>query len=88
LSKNSAVLIDFDGQFDAKSLYNEDFNIISQSIYVEGNWKELGRRDPQGNFHQTGSYIVEQSYAFNVENGKNIEYDFVFGKGWKRRTAK
>ena len=77
--------IDFDGQFDAKSFVVEGFKYLSQSIYIDGKWKELGYTDSQGKFHQTGSYIVERFYAFNFEDGRKVEYDFEIGKGWKKR---
>jgi hypothetical protein len=84
------VDIDFDGQFDAKSdltTVSNDMYYLAQSIYIDGKWKELGRRDSNGEWQKIGGYDVESlEEADEIVGGKKIYYDFEIGKGWKRRS--
>lgn len=75
--------IDFDGQFDAKRIYNESSEIISMSIYVEGTWKEICRVNESGLFLKVGKYYPKQREAFSTEVEARTHYRFYPGAGWK-----
>lgn len=78
--------IDFDGEFDARQLWDKDSKIVSESIFVNGRWLELSKRTSNGDFTKLGHIEIEKSEAFTVKDNKKVYYDFEFGKGWKKRV--
>jgi len=77
--------IDFDGQFDAKSIYDEKLVVCSESIFIDGQWLELGYREPNGRWKREGFFEADKSRAYTMDGAKKVYFDFVWGKGWHRR---
>lgn len=84
--------IDFDGQFDAKSIYDKDSDgesvVSSESIFIDGQWLELVHREPDGQWKRKGLCEEDKSRAYTVEGEKTVYFDFVWGKGWHRRPER
>ena len=80
--------IDFDGQFDAKSLVDEDLNILSQSIYINGEWLEIQNTNTDGTLNKIGYYSAENLEAKALDGKHKVYYDFKVGEGWKKRLPK
>jgi hypothetical protein len=83
--------LDFDGQFDLKSIYDDKSAIISQSILLKGEWRELGRLDSNGRFiKRRGCFDLNDhsAYSDDLDTGKTTYFDFVWGKGWQERPEK
>jgi hypothetical protein len=81
--------LDFDGQFDAKEIWNDKSVIVSESILIKGEWRELGRMDSNGRFSKrAGAYDPNDLSAFteDVDGGNKTYFDFVPGKGWRQRS--
>jgi hypothetical protein len=80
--------LDFDGQFDAKQIWDDQSVVVSESIFVNGQWKELGRVDSKERPNQrVGAYDPNSlsAYTRDVGGGKQTDFDFVWGKGWQER---
>ncbi len=77
--------IDFDGQFDAKSIYDEKSVVCSESIFVDEQWLELGYREPDGRWKREGLFEADKLRAYTVEGKEKVYFDFVWGKGWHRQ---
>jgi hypothetical protein len=75
--------IDFDGQFDAKRVYNKKHEIVSMSIYLDGACKEICRVNDAGLFLKVGKYYPKQCDAFYTEGELRTHYRFQRGVGWK-----
>lgn len=88
------VDLDVDGRFDAKDVFNDKSAVISQSIFINGEWRELGRLDSNGQFtkrvKRVGSFDDKNLTAFTreVDSRKKTYFDFVWGKGWQERSEK
>jgi len=83
--------LDFDGQFDLKSIYDDRSAIISQSIFLKDEWRELGRMDSNGRFNKRrGTFDPndQSAYIEDVDTGKRTYFDFVWGKGWQERPRR
>lgn len=78
--------IDFDGQFDTKSVYDRESNVVSESIFIEGKWVELAHRDADGQRRRLGRCETEDLRAYTIEGEKKVYFDFVWGKGWHERS--
>lgn len=81
----SYIDVDFDGQFDAMDIYSENSELISQSLFVNGKWLEICKLNSKGDWLKKSAYDVDDLYAVTTKNGREIYYDFEFGKGWKKR---
>lgn len=82
---------DFDGQFDAKEVLNDKSVLVSESIFIKGEWRELGRLDGNGRFtKRIGGFDPETLSADTRERGSKTTtyFDFVWGKGWQERSEK
>ena len=79
--------IDFDGQFDVKSIFNEEDEmvIISQSIYIDEKWFEVNNSGSNGQTRIIGYYDAKKMEAATIFDNKKMYFDFEFGKGWKKR---
>ncbi len=75
--------LDFDGQFDAKRVYNAKSEIIAQAIYLDGTWKEILRINDDGLFLKIGKYYADDGTAFSTEGEQRTHYVFKSGAGWK-----
>jgi hypothetical protein len=85
------VDLDCDGRFDAKEVFDDKSAVVSQSIFVNGEWRELGRLDSNGEFTKRRGTFNEKdltAYTQGVDGGKKIHFDFVPGKGWQERSEK
>jgi hypothetical protein len=83
--------LDCDGRFDAKEVFNDKSVVVSESIFINGEWRELGRLDSNGQFtKRRGSFDEKDLTAFTQEvgSGKKTYFDFVWGKGWQERSEK
>jgi hypothetical protein len=83
--------LDFDGQFDLKEIHDSKSAIISQSIFLKDEWRELGRMDSDGRFNKRrGAFDPNDlsAYTEGVDTGKGTYFDFVWGKGWQERPEK
>jgi len=78
--------IDFDGQFDAKRIYNEESEIVFEYIFVNGKWLVLDNRGSDEKIKKIGHYSVERLEAYTFDGKQKIYYDFESGKGWKKRS--
>jgi hypothetical protein len=78
--------IDFNGQFDVKQIWNEKGEIISDSIFLEGKWIELGNTYSDEKLRKKGYYSFTKSEAKTLSGKDVIYYDFEYGKGWKKRS--
>ena len=80
--------LDFDGQFDAKEIWDDKSVVISQSIFIKGEWRELGRLDGSGQFNKrAGGFDPENlRHTQEIDGGKKTYFDFVAGKGWSERS--
>jgi hypothetical protein len=74
--------LDFDGQFDAKRVYNSKSEMVAQAIYLDGLWKEILRVNDDGVFLKIGKYYSDSGTAFFVEGEQRTHYRFVSGVGW------
>lgn len=82
------VDLDCDGRFDGKQVFNDKSAIVSESISMNGEWRELGRLDSNGQFAKTkGSFDEKDLTAFteDMDSGKKSYFDFVPGQGWQER---
>ena len=79
--------LDFNGQFDAKEIFNDKSVVVSQSIFVKDQWRELGTLDRK---ERIGGFDPETQTADTRERGskKTTYFDFVGGKGWQERSEK
>ena len=79
--------LDFDGQFDAKLIWNDKSVVVSGSIFIKGQWRELGTTDGR---ERIGAFDPETQTADTRERGskKTTHFDFVWGKGWQERSEK
>ena len=75
--------IDVDGLFDAKRVYNAKSEVISESIFLEGSWKEICRVTEDGVFLQVGQLRSEDHEAFLTQGEQRTHYVFTPGVGWK-----
>ena len=78
--------IDFDGQFDAKDIYNDQSERLSQWVFMDGGWKCLGTFDPPTGWREPGYVGVNTRTAIYREDGREQHLDFVPGLGWKARA--
>ncbi len=81
--------LDFDGQLDAKQIWNDRSVVVSESIFIKGEWRELGRVDSKGRFNKrVGAYDPNDlsAYTEDVDGGNRTHFDFVPGKGWRERS--
>jgi len=81
--------LDFDGQLDAKQIWDDKSVVVSESIFIKGEWRELGRMDSTGRFDKrVGAYDPNDlsAYTRDVDGGKKTYFDFVRGKGWRERS--
>ncbi|MGD2093815.1 MAG: hypothetical protein PVH77_02285 [Phycisphaerales bacterium] len=77
--------IDFDGQFDAKRIYNEESEIVYEYIFVNGEWLTLDDRDLKEKMTKIGHYSLDRLDAVTFDGKQKTYYDFEIGKGWKKR---
>ena len=79
--------LDFDGQFDAKEILDDKSVVVSQSIFIKDQWRELGTLDRK---ERIGGFDPETLSADTRERGsrKTTYFDFVGGKGWQERSEK
>jgi len=77
--------LDFDGQFDAKLIWNDKSVVVSGSIFIKGQWREIGTLDGK---ERIGAFDPETLSADTRERGskKTTYFDFVWGKGWQERS--
>ena len=70
---------DLDGQFDAKEVLNEKSVVVSGSIFIQGQWREIGTLDGR---ERTGAFDLEALTANTRERGskKTTYFDFVWGQ--------
>ncbi len=65
--------LDFDGRFDAKEVFNDKSVVVSESIFVNGEWRELGRLDSNSQFierlKRVGSFDDKNLTAFTAGGG-------------------
>jgi hypothetical protein len=79
--------LDFDGQFDVKSMRNEDKKVLSQHIYIDGTWLEVYKLDSEDKLRTVGYFDAAILEAMIFDGERKIYYDFEFGKGWKKRSV-
>jgi len=70
--------VDFDGRFDAKAEYSQDGMPLGAYIYGNGQWQKVD----WFNVYQRTPAPVE---ARVKEEGKEVRFDFEYGKGWAER---
>lgn len=75
--------IDVDGQFDAKRVYNARSKVVSESIFLEGSWKEICRVNEDGLFLKIGQLRSEDRKAFLTQGEQRTHYVFHPGVGWR-----
>lgn len=80
--------IDFDGQFDARDVYDKESIVTSQCIFIDGQWIELARRDVDGEWRRLGRFETGELEAFTIEGDSKVSFDFVCGGGWHKRAKK
>jgi hypothetical protein len=78
--------IDFDGQFDAKRIFNKESKIVYGYIFVDGKWLKIDNRDSGEKLQKVGYYSVDRLEAVTFDGREKVYYDFEFGKGWKKRA--
>jgi hypothetical protein len=82
------VDLDVDGRFDGKQVFNDKSAVVSDSIFINGEWRELGHLDSKGQFvKRKGSFNKKDLTAFieDMDSGKKTYFDFVPGQGWRER---
>lgn len=84
------VDLDVDGRFDGKQVFDDKSAIVSESIFINREWRELGRLDSKGQFtKRKGSFKEKDLTAFteDMDSGKKTYFDFVPGQGWQERSV-
>ncbi|MGD2093814.1 MAG: hypothetical protein PVH77_02280 [Phycisphaerales bacterium] len=77
--------IDFDGQFDAKRVISEGYEVVFEYIFINGNWLELDNKGSDEKIRKIGYYDIDKLGAVTSDGKQKTYYDFEIGKGWKKR---
>jgi hypothetical protein len=75
--------LDFNGQFDAKRVYNSERQLVGMSLYVYSQWQEILRVNADGLFLQVGKYYRDKGTAFSSQGEQRTHYRFEPGVGWQ-----
>ncbi|MCP4256385.1 MAG: hypothetical protein GY774_02530 [Planctomycetes bacterium] len=78
--------LDFDGQFDAKRVLNEESEIVFFYIFINGKWLLLDNKGLKEKRTKIGYYNPDKLEAVTFDGKYKINYEFEIGKGWKMRS--